>query len=678
MGHRMLSHADAPGDAPIRAVVSELLWVIVPVGMVMTMLAMLLLGYSHALTLEERLVTRMQQVVTSRARLAGEPLWKMRHDQVAAIVEEILQVDPVVTGTVYDDTGAVIATAAKHGVPPANREVAAPIRYKNGLIEVAAGRLQITYSRETLWSQMRKEFALPAILAVVTGLAAILALKLAAHVYIGRPLKNLTDTIVRSRREGRHYRAVITTQNELGALARAFNELQEANAAALAKLASLASEDALTGLPNRRGLHEQLKRASGADAQERCNIAVHFIDLDDFKAINDTFGHETGDKFLIHVAEQLRLVIGPRDWIARLGGDEFIVVQRDAADEATARALARRILDAISKPFAIHDKKISARASMGIALASSVQDDLEQLPALADIALYHSKARGTGTVSVLSRTLLLAHSRARELEMALQQAFAEGQFEVWFQAQFDMQTGRVSGFEALARWRHPDHGLISPAEFLPLVEKTGNSGRLARFVIEQACQASARLLALGHAGLKIAVNLSPSELADSSLVDLVRLLCERHAVPPSALEIEITEGTLINAVADTSAVIQSLRGMGVSMALDDFGTGYSSLAYLRRFPIDKLKIDKAFIRNMPGDKGDVAVVEIIAMLASTLGLVVVAEGIEREEQIRAVRSMGLQIGQGFGLHRPEPFAGIEGFLAACEEETTATHLRAAG
>lgn len=670
--------ASAPArQGPMRSVVNELLWVVLPVALIAIFAALLLLSVKYFQMLGDRLDTRMHQVVTSRARLAGQPLWNMRYDDLSDIVEEILKVDPVISATIYDDTGSVVATASKSPVTHTGHLVSAPIRYKTGLIDVAAGSLRISYSRDTLWIQMREEFTFPAILVFVGTVAALFALRIAANFYIGRPLKILTDAIVRSHHEGRHYQAITTSQNELGELARAFNELQKANAEALAKLATLASQDALTGLPNRRGLQQQLKQVSDSDTITRRYVAVHYIDLDDFKAINDTFGHDTGDRFLVHVAEQLRQVIGPRDWIARLGGDEFIVVQQDATDEPKARALARRMLDALSRPFAIHDKKITARGSIGIALGNSVDDDLEQLPTLADIALYHSKARGTGTISVLSRTLLLAHSRARELEIALPQAFAEGQFEVWFQAQFDMQTGAVTGLEALARWRHPEHGLIAPAEFLPLVEKTGNSGRLAGFVLEEACIVAARIQELGCQGIKIAVNLSPSELADTSLVEIIRKLCVRHGVLPSVLEIEITEGTLINAVADTAAVIQALRGMGVSVALDDFGTGYSSLAYLRRFPIDKLKIDKAFIRNLPSDKGDVAVVEIIAMLANTLGLTVVAEGIEREDQARAIRAMGLHIGQGFGLHRPEPYADLEGFLAA-RLHADAMPLRAVG
>ncbi|RTL62414.1 MAG: EAL domain-containing protein, partial [Hyphomicrobiales bacterium] len=481
------------------------------------------------------------------------------------------------------------------------------------------------------------------------------------------------ETIVRSRREGRHYRVDIETDNEFGQLARAFNELQEANGAALTKLATLASQDALTGLPNRRGLNEKLKQLSQsrisdvlgeARGDARGNVAVHFIDLDDFKAINDTFGHETGDKFLVHVAEQLRGVIGSDDWIARLGGDEFIVVQRDIANEEEARVLAQRLMAALSVPFVIHDKKIAARASIGIALGCGASGDLTQLPALADIALYHSKERGTGTVSVLNPALLLAHSRARELEIALPQAFAERQIEVWYQAQFDARTGAVCGLEALARWRHPVHGYISPVEFVPLIEKTGHSGRLARVVLEDACIRAQQMRRLGYSDFRIAVNLSPSELADTCFVETLKALTRAYDVAPTTLEIEITEGTLINSVADTAAVIGALRAMGVSVALDDFGTGYSSLAYLRRFPIDKIKIDKAFVRNIAQDADDEAVVEMIAVLAGKLGFKVVAEGIEEPAQLQALRAIGVDMGQGFLFHRPQPFADLEQFLLA--------------
>lgn len=655
-----------------RSVVNSLLSMIIPVTMLIAFVSTILYGLGHYMTLEARLKTRMEQVAESRARLAGEPLWKMRYDQVGSVADEILKLDTAVTATIHDDTGAVIATAIKPGPLVVDCEVSHPITYRNGLIEVRAGTLKIGYTRAFVWQQLQHELLFPLLLGLATAATGYAALRIATHIHIGKPLKVLTETIVRSRREGHHYRATIESDNEFGELAQAFNELQEANASAVTKLATLASQDALTGLPNRRGLNEKLRQLSqsrGADVpgaargEMRGSVAVHFIDLDDFKAINDTFGHETGDKFLVHVAEQLRGVIGPDDWIARLGGDEFIVVQRYLASEDEARALAQRLMAALSTPFVIHDKKIAARASIGIALGCSMTGDLMHLPAQADIALYHSKERGTGTISVLNPSLLLAHSRGRELEIALPQAFAERQFEVWYQAQFDARSGTVCGLEALARWRHPVHGYISPVEFVPLVEKTGFSGRLAHVVLEDACIRARQMQRLGYSDFRIAVNLSPSELADTGFVDTLKTLTRAHDVAPTTLEIEITEGTLINSVADTSAVIGALRAMGVSVALDDFGTGYSSLAYLRRFPIDKIKIDKAFVRNIAQDADDEAVVEMIAVLAGKLGFKVVAEGIEVPEQLQALRAIGVDMGQGFLFHRPQPFADLERFLA---------------
>lgn len=667
--------AVAPGSRPIRSVVNELLWVILPVVLLVQIAATVMIAASHFRTIDDRLAEVVQNIASSRARLAGEPLWKMNHDRLLEIADEILRIRKIVSAEIHDDTGALVASARAPVL--GDREVTVPIRYRNGLIDVHAGRLRLVYTRSELWGQLRQEILIPATLVILASLASLMALRIAAHIYIGRPLRILTDTIVRSRREGRHYRATTTAQNELGELARCFNDLQEANAAAVARLAMLASQDALTGLPNRRGLGEQFKRVCENGGNIHRNVAVHFIDLDDFKAINDTFGHETGDRFLIHVAEQLKRVIGPDDLIARLGGDEFIVVQQDAPDEGTARDLARRMLEALSTPFAIHDKKISARAGIGIALSDTTVEDLDRLPALADIALYHAKTSGPGTISVLSHALQLAYSRTREIELALPAAFAEQQFEVWFQAQFDMRTGAVCGLEALSRWFHPEHGYISPGEFLPLIEKTSNSGRLAAVVLEEACAAAAYMRSVGREDIRVAVNLSPAELVDRSIVDTIFALTERHGVPPSALEVEITEGTLIKSVANTSSVIQSLREMGVSIALDDFGTGYSSLAYLRRFPIDKIKIDKAFVRNLPDDRGDLAVVEIIALLASRLGLKVVAEGIEREEQAHTVKALGLHIGQGFRLHRPRPFADVKRLLRE-QAESLEQDLRAAG
>jgi EAL domain-containing protein (putative c-di-GMP-specific phosphodiesterase class I) len=259
---------------------------------------------------------------------------------------------------------------------------------------------------------------------------------------------------------------------------------------------------------------------------------------------------------------------------------------------------------------------------------------------------------------VLDEMLQRDYRRRRDLELAIPSGFAEGQFEVWYQSQVDLESHEVVGLEALIRWRHPDHGVIGPAEFLPLIERSGNNARLTRYVLTDACWALQRLAAAGRPQIRIAINLPPSELADHSLAAELRATCARFDVAASSLELEITEGSLINNIASATETLHRLRRLGATIALDDFGTGYSSLAHLRRFPLDKVKIDKAFISEIPDSAEDKAIVGVIASLAGTAGLTLVAEGIERPGQAAAMREMGVRFGQGYFYQRPQPLDAV--------------------
>jgi diguanylate cyclase (GGDEF)-like protein len=483
-------------------------------------------------------------------------------------------------------------------------------------------------------------------------------MRISANIFIGKPLAAIMSAIQRSKQDGRAYPADIKSLNEFGQLARAFNAMQHTTSGALDRLGHMAAHDPLTGLPNRRSLSEHLVTLSNDAGSPDTLIAFCFIDLDDFKGINDTFGHDAGDKFLVHISDRLRQAIEPQDWVARLGGDEFVVIRPEVSNEATAQAFARQLLDAISEPIRLHDKQVVPRASIGLAVRRAGDPELSHLPALADIALYHAKSKAPGTVAVLDEALQRDYRRRRDLEFAIPTGFAEGQFEVWYQSQVDLESQAVIGLEALIRWRHPEHGVIGPGEFLPLIERSGNNARLTRYVLTDACRALQRLAAAGRPDLRIAINLPPSELADHSLAAELRATCARFDVAASSLELEITEGSLINNIASASETLHRLRRLGATIALDDFGTGYSSLAHLRRFPLDKVKIDKAFISEIPDSAEDKAIVGVIASLAGTLGLTLVAEGIERPEQAEAMREMGVTLGQGYHYHRPQPLNAV--------------------
>ncbi|MFT4117285.1 putative bifunctional diguanylate cyclase/phosphodiesterase [Bradyrhizobium sp.] len=637
-----------------RSVVRAMIWATVPVLLLVQLLASAGVEVSSFWSQIRLLDARIARVAESRAELIAEPLWKMRYEQVTGVLNEIMHDESISAAAVYDDTGAAIARVEARPEGPAVAEVSRPINYRNGNIAVQAGRISIAYSYATLYADTGSRLVLLLVVGLLATLATMVAMRISANIFIGRPLAAMMSAIQRSKQDGRAYPADVKSSNEFGQLARAFNAMQHTTSGALDRLGHMASHDPLTGLPNRRSLSDRLAILSCDANSADCLVAFCFIDLDDFKGINDTFGHDAGDKFLVHISERLRGTVEAADWVARLGGDEFVVIRPEVSGPEAAQAFAHRLLDAISEPIRLHDKQVVPRASIGLAVRRADDPELSHLPALADIALYHAKSKAPGTVAVLDEALQRDYRRRRDLELAIPAGFAEGQFEVWYQGQVDIESQRVVGLEALIRWRHPEYGVIGPGEFLPLIERSGNNARLTRYVLTDACHALQRLAAAGKPDIRIAINLPPSELADHSLAGEIGETCDRLGVAASSLELEITEGSLINNIAGASETLRRLRRLGATIALDDFGTGYSSLAHLRRFPLDKVKIDKAFIREIPGSAEDKAIVGIIASLAGTLGLTLVAEGIERAEQAQAMREMGVRFGQGFLYQRPQP------------------------
>ncbi|HXH47552.1 MAG TPA: GGDEF domain-containing protein [Bradyrhizobium sp.] len=646
------------GTPRLRSVVHAMIWATVPVLLLVQLLASAGVEASSFWSQLRQLDARMARLAESRAELIAEPLWKMRYDQVTGVLNEILHDETIAAAAVYDDTGAVIARVIARPEGQAVAELSRPIRYSNGNMAVEAGRISIAYSRATLYADAGSRLLLLLVVGLLATFATLIAMRISANIFIGRPLAAMMSAIERSKNDGRAYPADVMSSNEFGQLARAFNAMQHTTSAALDRLGHMATHDPLTGLPNRRSLTERLAVASRSGGSPDTLVAFCFIDLDDFKGINDTFGHEAGDKFLVQISQRLRNEVEAEDWVARLGGDEFVVIRPEVSDEASAHAFARQVLSAISEPIRLHDKQVVPRASIGLAVRRADDPELSHLPTLADIALYHAKSKAPGTVAVLDEALQRDYRRRRDLELAIPAGFAERQFEVWYQSQVDLQTHEIVGLEALIRWRHPEHGVIGPGEFLSLIERSGNNARLTRYVLTDACRALQRLAAAGRPQIRIAINLPPSELADHSLAAELGATCARFDVPASSLELEITEGSLINNMASASETLHRLRRLGATIALDDFGTGYSSLAHLRRFPLDKVKIDKAFVREIPDSAEDKAIVGVIASLAGTLGLTLVVEGIERREQAEAMREMGVRFGQGFLYQRPQPFEAV--------------------
>ena len=413
------------------------------------------------------------------------------------------------------------------------------------------------------------------------------------------------------------------------------------------RIAHLARFDELTGLANRNQFRERINTALSSVRRGESQIAVHLIDLDRFKTINDTLGHPIGDKLLRQVASRLSTVIGPSDMITRFGGDEFVVLQTAAARRQDADWLAQRMAQALSDPFEIDGHRIDIGASIGIVMAPSDSSDADELLKKADMALYSAKKNGGGHRFFASEMEDAAQAR-RALELDLRQALNSEQFELHFQPLVDLRTGRVTTCEALLRWRHPERGHVPPSVFIPVAEETGMIIALGEWILNRACAEAVTW----PAEVKVAVNLSPVQFRESSLAFHVLSALARTGLAAHRLELEITERVLLEDSEDTLAIMQQFENLGVAVSLDDFGTGYSSLNYLRKFPFHKIKIDQSFTRDLGQNSDACAIVAAVAGLGASLNKTVVAEGIETEAQMTLVRAQGCHEGQGYYFARP--------------------------
>jgi len=428
-----------------------------------------------------------------------------------------------------------------------------------------------------------------------------------------------------------------------------------------AQLQHNAFHDALTGLANRALFADRLQHALARTDRHATPVAVLFVDLDDFKAVNDDAGHSAGDELLVAVADRLRQVLRPSDTIARLGGDEFAVLIEDGADPAHTAATADRLLAALSEPFG-GDAQVRVTASVGIATGAAGQHDAAELLRHADVAMYAAKEAGKGRSAVFAPDMDSAIIGQLQLKAELARAVERGEFVVHYQPTVELATGRLTGVEALVRWQHPERGLVPPLDFIPLAEQTGLIVPIGRFVLREAC----RQMSAWHRDhatrppLTVSVNLSARELDEPGLVGSVRAALEDAQLDPAHLVLEITESLLLVDLPTTVGTLLELRALGVRLAVDDFGTGYSSLAYLENLPVDILKIDKSFvdrIADLPAGEEDggaqrSVMVSAISQLAHALKLQMVAEGIEQPEQVDTLRGLGCQYGQGYYFARP--------------------------
>lgn len=476
---------------------------------------------------------------------------------------------------------------------------------------------------------------------------------------IAQPLQSLAEA-ARAFGGGAVSKVKVEGAIEVRSLAASFNTMVDAVEEREQQVMHASLHDALTGLPNRRFFIEKLDRAVQRQSDNHQSF-VAFIDVDDFKAINDAMGHPVGDELLRSVARSLQDRF-PDAMVARFGGDEFGLLLSGLEAETDCASLARTLETTLNREMTIDGRSILMSASVGIAIGPQDAGSSDQLLKCADLALYRAKSDGKGAYHFFEPELDAEASRRRRMEIDLRRAIRDGDFELFFQPLFSISQNRVKGFEALMRWPHKEHGMISPATFIPIAEESGLIVQLGEWALREACRQAAHW----PDDIAVAVNISPRQLAADGLAACVAQALAQSGLPASRLELEITESVFIGNVEKTLKILHSLQSLGVRVALDDFGTGYSSLSYLRSFPFDKIKIDQSFVRALEEGGSAHAIVRAITTLADALGMETLAEGVETQELLDALQKEGCDMIQGYLISRPVPGAEVAGLLGALQ------------
>ena len=442
-------------------------------------------------------------------------------------------------------------------------------------------------------------------------------------------------------------RSLLSRWTHLAAIAIDHSRSQE-------RLGFLAMHDALTGLPNRALVIDRLAHAIARLDRRPSILAVLFLDLDRFKLINDSLGHEVGDQVLVAVAERLEVAVRNTDTVARFGGDEFLVLSEDLDSTREAEELAERVLEALAEPITLSHGEVVVSASIGIAVARRASEEPAGLLRDADAAMYRAKTLGGARHEIFDQAMHTDAISRLLTERALRRAVERQQLRVYLQPQVDLASGECVAVEALVRWQHPMRGIVEPAQFIPIAEETGLIVPIGSWVLDETCRWAGERSASGTEHLGISVNLSARQLLRADLCEQISHLLERHAIPAESLCLEITESVLLDDVDATGDALLALKALGIRFAIDDFGTGYSSLTYLRRFPFDQLKIDRSFVAGLGTSTADDAIVAATIDMAHALNMVVAAEGVETAAQLDRLVELGCDLAQGYHVAMPRP------------------------
>ncbi|MBD9459343.1 EAL domain-containing protein [Pseudomonas sp. PDM05] len=544
------------------------------------------------------------------------------------------------------------------------------------------GDLSITLDTATYG----KDFIVSSVIIFISGvlraLAMGLVLYLVYHWLLTKPLSRIIEhlTSINPDRPSEHKIPQLKghERNELGLWINTANQLLESiernthlRHEAESSLRRMAQYDFLTGLPNRQKLQEQLDKILIDAGRRQRRVAVLCVGLDDFKSVNEQFTYQAGDQLLLALADRLRAHSGRLGALARLGGDQFALVQADIDQPYEAAELAQSILDDLEAEFALDHEQIRLRATIGITLFPEDGDSTEKLLQKAEQTMTLAKSRSRNRYQFYIASVDSEMRRRRELEKDLRDALSRNQFHLVYQPQISYRDHRVVGVEALIRWQHPEHGLVPPDLFIPLAEQNGTIIAIGEWVLDQACRQLREWHDLGFTELRMAVNLSTVQLHHTELPRVVNNLMQIYRLPPRSLELEVTETGLMEDISTAAQHLLSLRRSGALIAIDDFGTGYSSLSYLKSLPLDKIKIDKSFVQDLLDDDDDATIVRAIIQLGKSLGMQVIAEGVETAEQEAYIISEGCHEGQGYHYSKPLPARELAAYLKQSERNNAA-------
>ncbi|MBK7002605.1 MAG: EAL domain-containing protein [Rhodoferax sp.] len=510
---------------------------------------------------------------------------------------------------------------------------------------------------------------------------------------VTRPIEVLTAVMRKVERDGDHsQRARIFSDDEIGELAKGFNAMLSAlerqnvnlNTELIErkriqkKLDRLAHYDTVTHLPNRHYFQERLKVTVEHSNQLDKLMAVIFVDLDNFKLVNDSYGHHIGDQLLQTAAKRLSDSLRSGDVVCRLGGDEFAIILEHLPDSQQIESLIDKLIHNLTQPLRLDDHDVVVTGSVGVAVCPEDADTPESLLRFADAAMYAAKGAGKNTWRRFDPEMASQSALRLTLENQLRVALAEGQFEVHYQPQIDLSTNEVDGLEALARWNHPDRGYISPLQFIPVAEESGLIRPLGEWVLRTACRQIVAWSLAGHDRLKVAVNVSVRQLVHPNFFEMVLAVLAETGCAARQLDLEITESILMQHGEKTIAILQQLRDRGIGIVIDDFGTGYSSMAQLKNMPVTKLKIDKSFVDDITTSRRDLAITASITSLAHNLQIQIIAEGVETNQQVLLLRQSGCHDFQGYHFARPLPAAQIPSFIDGFQRKKVRSNLKTDG